>query len=113
MSSREKLFRSILRTVAGCGQRTRARILTRAVDIASPEGLGSLSLAQLGSELAISKSGVSGHIASGVELQPAVLEVAVRLYTERVAVPALRAPRGSPQLWHCARAGSRSWSPAS
>ena len=81
------------------GQRTRALILARAVDLASAEGLGSLSLARLGAELQISKSGVSGHFASHEDLQLAVIGVAARLYTKRVAAPALAEPEGLPQLW--------------
>ena len=81
------------------GERTRSLILARAVDIASVEGLGSVSLARLGSELGISKSGVSGHFSSREDLQLAVVGVAARLYADRVAAPALSAPEGLPQLW--------------
>ena len=81
------------------GQRTRALILARAVDIASAEGLDSLSLARLGAELQLSKSGVSGHFANREGLQLAVVGVAARLYADRVAAPALAAPEGLPQLW--------------
>lgn len=81
------------------GQQTRALILARAVDLASAEGLGSVSLARLGADLQISKSGVSGHFASRQDLQLAVIDVAARLYAERVAAPALAAPPGLPQLW--------------
>lgn len=80
------------------GERTRALILARAVDIASAEGLGSVSLARLGTELEISKSGVGGHFASREDLQLAVIGVAVQLYTDRVATPALHARSGLPQL---------------
>ncbi len=81
------------------GQQTRALILAQAVDLASAEGLGSVSLARLGADLQISKSGVSGHFASREDLQLAVIDVAARLYAERVAAPALAAPPGLPQLW--------------
>lgn len=81
------------------GRRTRGQILARAVDLASAEGLGSVSLARLGAELGISKSGVSGHFASREHLQLAVVSVAARLYADRVAAPALAQPDGLPRLW--------------
>lgn len=81
------------------GQRTRQLVLTRAVDMASAEGLDSLSLARLGADLGISKSGVGGHFASREDLQLAVIGVAASLYADRVAVPAAAAPAGLPQLW--------------
>lgn len=81
------------------GQRTRELILTRAVDVASAEGLASVSLARLGADLGISKSGVSGHFTSREDLQLAVIGVAARLYADRVAAPALAQPAGLPRLW--------------
>lgn len=81
------------------GRRTRGQILARAVDLASAEGLGSLSLARLGAELRISKSGVGGHFAGREHLQLAVISVAARLYADRVAAPALAQPDGLPRLW--------------
>ena len=81
------------------GRRTRSQVLARAVDLASAEGLGSLSLARLGAELRISKSGVGGHFASRERLQLAVVAVAARLYADRVAAPALTQPDGLPRLW--------------
>lgn len=81
------------------GQHTRALILGRAVDIASAEGLASVSLARLGTELQLSKSGVSGHFTSREDLQLAVIGVAVQLYTDRIATPASAEPEGLPQLW--------------
>ena len=86
------------------GQRTRTAILARAVDIASAEGLDSVSLARLGGELGISKSGVSGHFTSREGLQLAVISVAAQLYTTRVVVPAHAAPHGLPQLWRFSEA---------
>ena len=81
------------------GRRTRSQILARAVDLASAEGLNSLSLARLGAELRISKSGVSGHFASRERLQLAVVAVAARLYADRVVTPALAQPEGVLRLW--------------
>lgn len=81
------------------GQRTRDLILTRAVDLASAEGLDSLSLGRLAEEIGISKSGVNGHFADRQDLQLAVIGVAARLYADRVAAPALAEPEGLPRLW--------------
>jgi AcrR family transcriptional regulator len=81
------------------GRRTRQLILARAVDVASSEGLDGLSLARLGADLKISKSGVKGHFTSREDLQLAVIEVAAKLYNDRVATPALAMPVGLPQLW--------------
>ena len=81
------------------GQRTRHLILTRAVDLASAEGLDSVSLARLGADLGLSKSGVNGHFTSREDLQLAVIGVAAQLYADRVAAPARAAPAGLPQLW--------------
>ena len=58
-----------------------------------------MSLARLGAELQISKSGVSGHFTSREHLQLAVVSVAARLYADRVATPALTQPDGLPRLW--------------
>ena len=81
------------------GLRTRGLILARAVDMASAEGLDRLSLARLGAELGISKSGVKGHFTSHEDLQLAVIGVAAQLYADRVAAPAFAKRRGLPQLW--------------
>lgn len=67
--------------------------------MASAEGLGSVSLARLGAELKLSKSGVSAHFAGREHLQLAVVSVAARLYADRVASPALARPEGLPRLW--------------
>ena len=81
------------------GQRTRNLILARAVDTPSAEGLDSLSLARLGADLNISKSGVKGHFTSRIDLELAVIGVAAKLYIDRVVTPAQTKPDGLPQLW--------------
>jgi AcrR family transcriptional regulator len=81
------------------GARTRGQILTRAVDIASAEGLGSVSLGRLAHDLGLSKSGVNGHFASRQALQLAVVSFAARLYADRVLAPAMTQPQGLPRLW--------------
>ena len=81
------------------GARTRRLILSRAVDIASAEGLGSVSLARLAHDLGLSKSGVSGHFPDRERLQLAVVSVAARLYADRVGAPAMAAAQGWPRVW--------------
>ncbi|QNK80407.1 TetR/AcrR family transcriptional regulator [Nakamurella sp. PAMC28650] len=81
------------------GDRTRRQILTRAVDIASAEGLASVSLGRLAYDLGLSKSGVNGHFAGRQALQLAVVSFAARLYADRVGAPAMAAPEGLPRVW--------------
>ena len=81
------------------GARTRRLILTRAVDIASAEGLASVSLGRLAHELHLSKSGVNGHFAGRQALQLAVVSFAARMYADRVGAPAMAEPEGLPRVW--------------
>jgi AcrR family transcriptional regulator len=81
------------------GERTRRAILAHAVHVASADGLEGLSLARLGTELAISKSGVFAHFGSKEDLQLATVRAAARLYVERIVAPGLAAPAGLAQVW--------------
>jgi AcrR family transcriptional regulator len=81
------------------GEHTRRLILTRAVDIASTNGLEGLSIGRLSSELDVSKSGVFAHFGSKEELQLATLELARDVFIEHVITPALRVPAGLARLW--------------
>jgi AcrR family transcriptional regulator len=81
------------------GERTRRAILQHAVHLASADGLEGLSLARLGAELDISKSGVFAHFGSKEDLQLATVRAAAGLYADRIVVPALQAPAGLAQLW--------------
>ena len=80
------------------GEHTRRLILTRAVDIASTNGLEGLSIGRLSSELAVSKSGVFAHFGSREDLQLAVLYDAAQRFVAHVFQPALCQPRGLPRL---------------
>lgn len=80
------------------GLATRDRILDRAVELASRDGLGGLTLGDLADDLDLSKSGLYAHFGSKEELQVQVIERAVSRFTEQVVRPALRAPRGEPRL---------------
>src|SRR5271163_92970 len=70
------------------GTKTRESILEKAVAIASAEGLEGLTIGKLATELGISKSGLFAHFGSKEELQLAVVEMARKLFVERVIRPA-------------------------
>ncbi|PSW21893.1 TetR/AcrR family transcriptional regulator [Photobacterium sanctipauli] len=69
-------------------QTTREHILTTAFDVASTEGLDSLTIGQLAKAAGMSKSGVFSHFNSKENLQVAVIEFAGQLFVERVIQPA-------------------------
>lgn len=80
------------------GEATRERILDRAFLLAGRDGLEGLTIGALAAELQLSKSGLFSHFGSKEELQVAVLDVASSRFTERVLLPAFKAPRGLPRL---------------
>ena len=80
------------------GQRTRASILQRAVDLASLEGLEGLTIGRLAEELRMSKSGLFAHFGSKEELQLAAIKAAGERFIDEVVRPALNAERGYPRL---------------
>ncbi|MGH2973630.1 MAG: TetR/AcrR family transcriptional regulator [Solirubrobacterales bacterium] len=82
----------------GKGAETRAAILDRAVDIASVEGLGGLTIGRLAAELEMSKSGLFAHFGSKQELQLATVEAAAARFTTAVIQPSLGAAEGAPRL---------------
>jgi AcrR family transcriptional regulator len=82
----------------GKGAETRAAILERAVDLASVEGLGGLTIGRLAAELKMSKSGLFAHFGSKQELQLATVEAAARRFRLAVIEPAQTAPDGAPRL---------------
>ncbi|WP_344666383.1 TetR/AcrR family transcriptional regulator [Catenulispora yoronensis] len=81
------------------GDETRRRILRRAVDIASVEGLEGLSIGRLAKELEISKSGVFTRFGSKEELQLAAVQAAAVIYRRHVIEPALAVPPGLRRVW--------------
>ena len=86
------------------GDRTRAAILERAVDLASLEGLEGLTIGRLADELKMSKSGLFAHFGSKEELQLAVVQAARERFVDEVLRPAIAAPRGYPRLVAICRA---------
>jgi len=82
----------------GKGAETRAAILDRAVDLASIEGLGGLTIGRLAAELKMSKSGLFAHFGSKQELQLATVDAAAHRFAVAVIEPALSARDGVPRL---------------
>jgi AcrR family transcriptional regulator len=80
------------------GERTRAAILERAVDLASAEGLEGLTIGRLAAELGMSKSGLFAHFGSKQDLQLATVAAAAERFRVVVVEPALAAPEGAPRL---------------
>jgi AcrR family transcriptional regulator len=83
----------------------RSAVLDRAVDIGSAEGLETLSIGRLASEMGMSKSGVVGQFGSKQELQLAAIEAANARFREEVWDPVSSEPEGLPRL----RAVMDSW----
>jgi AcrR family transcriptional regulator len=83
---------------SGKGAETRATILSRALDIASVDGLEGLTIGRLAAELGMSKSGVFAHFGSKQELQLAAVRAAAERFRGAVIEPALEAPDGAPRL---------------
>lgn len=78
--------------------RTRAEILTAAADLASAEGMETLSIGRLAGELRMSKTGIFAHFGSKQELQLATVAAAKQIFLKQVVQPALATPRGLPRL---------------
>jgi AcrR family transcriptional regulator len=70
------------------GRVTRDNILIKAFELASENGLESLTIGELAKQCGMSKSGLFAHFNSKDNLQIAVLEHANQVFTERVIVPA-------------------------
>ena len=80
------------------GEETRAQILAAAVEQASAAGFESLTIGGLAERTGLSKSGLFAHFGSRLELQIAALDEAARRFTEKVFLPAMKAPRGLKRL---------------
>ena len=80
------------------GAETHAAILEKAMELASIEGLGSLTIGRLARELEMSKSGVFAHFRSKKRLQRETIEAARRVFAREVMRPALAAPEGLGQI---------------
>lgn len=80
------------------GDATRRVVLRRAVDVASVDGLGGLSLGRLATELELSKSGVFALFGSKEELQLATVEAALEIFRSYVVTPSSAVSPGLPRL---------------
>ena len=80
------------------GEQTRERIVDKAWQLASRDGLSGLSLGKLAVELGLSKSGLFAHFGSKQGLEVEVLKAAAERFTEQVLRPAMSAPRGVARL---------------
>ncbi|MGR5221250.1 TetR/AcrR family transcriptional regulator [Vibrio parahaemolyticus] len=69
------------------GKLTKEHILNQAFDIASRDGLESLTIGELAKQCQMSKSGLFAHFNSKVNLQVAVVEHADSTFQARVIVP--------------------------
>ena len=80
------------------GDRTRARILDEAVDLASVQGLGGLTIGPLAERLGLSKSGLFAHFQSKEALQLETLDRAAERFRAEVTEPlrAIDGPRRAP-----------------
>jgi AcrR family transcriptional regulator len=81
------------------GEQTRQLILQAAVQMASREGLESLSIGKLATELNMSKSGLFAHFKSKEDLQISTITEACNIFNEEVLYPALAVEKGVKRLW--------------
>jgi AcrR family transcriptional regulator len=86
------------RRSAAEAQATKGRILGRAAEIASEEGLEGITIGRLAEELEMSKSGVHKHFGTKETLQISTLDKAFVDFWHRVVEPALAEPRGLRRL---------------
>jgi len=70
------------------GKITRENILSKAFELASENGLESLTIGELAKQCGMSKSGLFAHFNSKDNLQIAVLDYANLTFTQRVIAPA-------------------------
>jgi AcrR family transcriptional regulator len=80
------------------GDRTRSRILDEAVDLASIQGIGSLTIGPLAERLGLSKSGLFAHFRSKEVLQIETLDRAVELFRADVSEPIRMVPDRADRL---------------
>lgn len=77
---------------------TKRRILDRAFQLASSDGLGALTIGRLASELGMSKAGIYGHFGSKEALQLETIGLARELFQRDVTGPSQAEPDGLPRL---------------
>jgi AcrR family transcriptional regulator len=80
------------------GQRTLKRVLRRAVQLASIEGLEGITIGRLAGATGLSKGGLFAHFGSKEALQLALIEEARAVFTQNVIEAAQTAEPGLPRL---------------
>ncbi|WP_433549251.1 TetR/AcrR family transcriptional regulator [Streptomyces sp. CA-294286] len=80
------------------GARTRQIVLRQAVDVASLEGLGSVSFGRLALDTGLSKAGIQSLFKTKEILQLSAVESARKLFIDAVIRPARSAPHGVARL---------------
>jgi AcrR family transcriptional regulator len=80
------------------GDRTRSRILDEAVELASVQGLGGLTIGPLAERLGLSKSGLFAHFRSKEALQVETLERVATLFSQAVSDKVRAEPDRSKRL---------------
>lgn len=80
------------------GDRTRARILDEAVELASVNGLGALTIGPLADRLGLSKSGLFAHFQSKEALQVETLDRAAERFRVQVTEPLRQVPDKAERL---------------
>jgi AcrR family transcriptional regulator len=79
-------------------QKTRERIIERAMDLASVEGLEGGTIGRLAADLGMSKAGVIGHFGSKEALQLATVDAAEEVFRSRILDPAMDEEPGLARL---------------
>jgi AcrR family transcriptional regulator len=82
----------------GKGERTRDRIIGKAMALASRDGFDGVTIGALAGQLRLSKSGLFAHFGSKEELQCSVLQHAAARFTSDVIEPALHTERGEARV---------------
>jgi len=80
------------------GEETQERVVERALQLATRDGLDGLTIGSLAAELGLSKSGLFAHFRSKEDLQLQVLKAAAERFRILVIQPALAAQRGEPRV---------------
>ena len=80
------------------GDRTRARILDEAVELASVQGIGALTIGPLAERLGLSKSGLFAHFHSKEALQVETLQRAAERFRAEVTEPIRAVPDRADRL---------------
>jgi len=80
------------------GEATKTSILDEALEVASRTGFEGLSIGRLAERTEMSKSGLFAHFRSKEQLQLQTLDHAVARFTDIVARPTLKAPRGEARV---------------